>query len=538
MWTPPAGDGPDGRRLALVIALVLFVLGAWPLLLVDLPPFQDLPNHLAVAHIAAHPDLYPQYVFNGFFKSNALLTLWLATVGSHGLLGAARIFTAIVIALSALALPFFTLHFVGRARMLVAMLFLWPLVHGFFLSMGMLNFAFAFPLSLLLLVVVDRQRQHATFARGLGIALLSGVLWYAHPFPLVVVGGVIALDVVLRATWRERGAAALGLVLPLAPVGFLVVVTAFHHLFKAEGAPTSATSAYVFLSPWELLSHWWLDVSGALTRWGSMTVVPAILLPYFAWKRRRDACPLFSKPALALLAAAYVGLPLMLSNWWYLDCRLVPFLWVGLALRLPVSLPKPVAALLVICALSFSAVLGVDYVRLDRDRAAFTAGMSAVPRRATLLPLLFKHRKTSDFTASLTHAWAYYVLEKDTSAPLVFAVERSYPITYRDFPPAALIPPALDRFAEKRGTPVEVCKTYLGADRRDSADCTAEWRRQWAAFWRKAEPNFSYLLTWAMPPAAREFVPPSYRRTFAAGDLEIYARAPAAEAKGAGTSPP
>ena len=61
---------------------------------------------------------------------------------------------------------------------------------------------------------------------------------------------------------------------------------------------------------------------------------------------------------------------------------------------------------------------------------------------------MFKRSKTSDFTASLTHAWGYYTVAKDTSAPLVFAVERSYPITYREFPPRALIPPALDRFAE------------------------------------------------------------------------------------------
>ena len=108
------------------------------------PPFQDLPNHVATAHIVAHPDLYPQYVFNGLFKSNSLLTLWLYLVGGHGLFGAARVFTAVVLAVNALALPLFVLHFAGRRRLLVATLFVWPLVHGFFVSMGLLNFAFAF----------------------------------------------------------------------------------------------------------------------------------------------------------------------------------------------------------------------------------------------------------------------------------------------------------------------------------------------------------------------------------------------------------
>ena len=40
-----------------------------PLLLVDVPPFQDLPNHLATATVIEHPDRYPEFVFNGFFKT-------------------------------------------------------------------------------------------------------------------------------------------------------------------------------------------------------------------------------------------------------------------------------------------------------------------------------------------------------------------------------------------------------------------------------------------------------------------------------------
>lgn len=225
---------------------------------------------------------------------------------------------------------------------------------------------------------------------------------------------------------------------------------------------------------------------------------------------------------MTILAAAYIALPVMLSNWNYLNCRLVPFLWVGLALRLPSALPRPVAALLAVCALSFSAVLGVDYLRLDRDRAEFTAGIAAVPERATLLPLMFEQRKTSDFTSSLTHAWGYYTVAKDTSAPLVFAVERSYPITYRDFPPRKLIPPALDEFAERYGTPAKVCK-ILGQAPADPA-CMAAWRDLWDGFWREAEPRFSHLLTWAIPAEARPMIPPRYHRVFTAGSLEIYTR--------------
>ena len=230
---------------------MLFALAAWPLLLVPLPPFQDLPNHVATAHIVAHPDLYPQFAFNGLFKSNCLLTLWFCLVGGHGLFGAARAFTALVLAANALALPLFVLHFAGRRAVPVAMLFVWPLVHSFSVSMGFLNFTFAFALSLILLTVLDRQRERPTPAGGLGIAALSSVVWYAHPFPLAVVGALVALHVATRPTWRERIDTGVALLLPLVPAGLLSVVSAQQHLVKAENS-SAAAAAFRYLNPWEI----------------------------------------------------------------------------------------------------------------------------------------------------------------------------------------------------------------------------------------------------------------------------------------------
>jgi len=519
----PSSWRSDARLTALV-ALVLFVLAAWPLLLVDLPPFQDLPNHVATAHIIAHPDLYPQYGFNGLFKANCLLTLWFHLVGSHGLFGAARAFAAITLAMNAIALPVFIVHFAGRRALPVAACFVWPLVHSFSYVMGFLNFSFAFGLSLILLTVIDRQRERPTLARGAAIAALAVGLWYAHPFPLAVVGGLAALHAATRASWRARIRTGVALLAPLAPAALLALVTAQHHLVKAANTTTHAAGMISFLNPWEIVEHLWTDVSGALTRWGSMTIVPVLLLPYFAWKQRHVVRPFFTVPAVVMLLVAHALLPEMLSNWYHLNCRFVPFIWAGMAVRLPTTVPRPVAILLAACALSFSAVTGVDYVRLDRDRAEFTAGIDAVPERATLLPLLFKKKKTGEFTASLTHAWAYYTVAKNTSAPLVFAIERSYPITYREFPPAALIPPFLDRAAEMSGTPARLCKKFREIELDEA--CPIIWRDLWNAFWREAEPRFSHVLTWAMPPEARAMIPARYRRVFAAGDLEIYARGP------------
>lgn len=513
------------RALGFAIGATLFVLSAWPIVLVELPPFQDLPNHLASAYIVNHLDRYPDYVFNGFWKSNSLFGLWLSLFSDHDLLAGARSFVALAIAANAFVLPWLVLQLAGRRSMVIASLVLWPLVHSFFLSMGMLNFTIAFPLSLVLLVMLGRQRAAPSTPRAIAIVVLSFVVWYAHPFPLVVIGLLCLVEVGVQPGWRARLRSAIATLLPLAPIGVFLFGTALHHLIKVEGVPLSATKGIVFLMPWELPVHFWLDASGALTRWGSMTAIPAIVLPILAWRGRKTAHPMLGSWGTIALVVGYLGLPVMASNWWHLNARLVPFVWVAFAVRVPQALPRSVIALLVASALAFSVVLGIDYVRLDHDRAELTAGIEAVPERATLLPLLFRRRKTSEFTESLTHAWAYYVLAKQTSAPLVFALERSYQITYRTFPPEAVIPPALDGFAERYATPAQTCamdrKLGLG---RDPSGCAAVWRLLWAQFWQTAEPRFRYILAWAMPPEAHAIIPASYHLSFQAGDLEIYAR--------------
>ena len=234
---------------------------------------------------------------------------------------------------------------------------------------------------------------------------------------------------------------------------------------------------------------------------------------------------------MAILAAAYVGLPVMMSNWWYLNCRLVPFLWAGLlraACR--ARCPGRSRIALAACALSFSAVTGIDYLRLDRDRAEFTAGIDAVPERATLLPLMFKHSKTSDFTASLTHAWGYYTVAKNTLGaadlrgrallpdhlPGVSAAraDPARPRPVRRGRPAAprQVCKLLRQFPDRRGMRRDLARPVVGllAARRSRASATCS-------------PG-------PFRPKSRPLIPARYRRVFAAGDLEIYARADSARA--------
>ena len=185
------------------------------------------------------------------------------------------------------------------------MLFAWPLVHSFSVSMGFLNFTFAFALSLVLLTVLDRQREQPTLARGLGIAALSSVVWYAHPFPLAVVGALVALHVATRATWPERVAPASRFCCRWCRPGSSRCWRR-SSIWSRPSTPRPPPPLQVSLRGRSS------NTSGSMSRarspWGGMTIVPALLLPCFAWPRRRATRPFLSATAMVVLT---VGLRLL-----------------------------------------------------------------------------------------------------------------------------------------------------------------------------------------------------------------------------------
>ena len=181
------------------------------------------------------------------------------------------------------------------------------------------------------------------------------------------------------------------------------------------------------------------------------------------------------------------------------------------------------APLLVACAVVTSAGMGVDYVRLDHDRARYTAGIAAVPEGATLLPLDFSPKGVSMNTRSLLHAWGYYVIDKHTSAPLLFAHSRSFAVMYRQAPDPQFNHLVLEGFAPSMGSPDWSC----GVLRNGGVvvhDCEREWRAHWAELWSGVTPRFDHVLMWSAPPAVMALVPPQYRVVFQKDELTILAR--------------
>jgi hypothetical protein len=98
------------------------------------------------------------------------------------------------------------------------------------------------------------------------------------------------------------------------------------------------------------------------------------------------------------------------------------------------KLSRPLRTLLAFAAITYSVGMGVDYFRIEADRRELTAAMEVVRPRAKLLPLIFDQRGSVTNTYPLMHAWGYYTLEKDISAPLLFASSRSYAFQFREAP--------------------------------------------------------------------------------------------------------
>jgi hypothetical protein len=518
------GQKLSDTRLAVLLAAALFVVAAWPLLLVPLPPLQDLPNHLATATVLAHPSEYPEFVFNGYFKTNSALFAWLERVGPVlGLVTAARTFILAVLALGAAAYPVFMRSFGGRHRMVVASAFVWPLVHNWFVSSGMLDFALSFALSIFLLVALNEVRRRAR----VGTAVVAGVLalaaWYAHVFPVLVVMLLVAVHLVATRAWRRPGE-VVALVAPLVPAGCLVALSLWSQLHEPGGAMQGSVSLDRFLPPWELLYNLWAEWFWAFTWRELATLVPCVVLAFWAILRARDDVPFFGPAAFAVLAALYLFTPYVAGNWFHVNSRFIPFLWLAALVRLPERLPRGLGVALGASAATYIGGMGVDYVRLSDDWVRFAAGTSAVPQGSRLLPLIFRSKGRSENTRSVLHAWGFYVVEKRTSAPLLFAHSRGFPLMYREPPPAQFNHLVLEAFAPAMRSPALFCGSLRTGGVSADEDCRGEWERRWAAFWHEAEPRFDHVLMWDAPEEVMQLVPAEYRVVFRGGELTVLGR--------------
>lgn len=517
-----AGQSPDAfvglehwsdARLTWTISAVLLALASWPLLLVELPPLQDLPNHLVSVEVIQHPERYPDLVVNGFLKTNSPFFLFVATVGEWiGNPPATRIFVFLILALNAWIYPLFVLRMTGsRGRMIVASSVLWAMVHHWYISMGMLNWSLALPIALATLLVLDRQRRAPTLARGVGIALLVLALWYCHALPLMIVGLLVVVHVLEQSNWMARWHSACALLLPFVPGSLLIVGSLVAHFGSLSSEPGGGLREIAFSPPLSLFAGLWARWFAGFSALSLLTGVASTFLLVWGAQRRRESPPFFTYPAMLTLLGFFACAPFWMASWGFVNARFVPFLWFGALLRVPETLSRRTFALLGACALASSVILGVDYVRLDRDAERFKAGMHAVKQGTTLLPLMFARRESSLTTSSLLHAWGFYAIEKQTQKnPLFFGHSRSFPVSYRERPPVQFEELTFSRWPGTMKDPTAICLGFVEAGV-FIEDCQAEFEQRWATFWEAAIPRYEQVLLYRPTPEVLELLPSAYR---------------------------
>jgi len=524
----------DSQR-SYVISLVLFAFSAWPLTLTEVPPLQDLPNHLAAVSIIDRLSSYPEFVFNGFAKTNSALFVWLACFGKFvGYHTAARGFAWVVLAANALVWPRFVLSLTGdRRQMLVATFFIWPMIHPWFVSMGMLDFALSVPLSLAMLMALAKHARSPSPVTAVVVIALGIATWFAHVFALLVVHALVLIEAFAGGpsqSWSGRARRLAVMAWPLSPLTALVMVSVREHFRGADGPILGMLHHSSSAPPWELAYNFWAEWFWGFTKLSMTSVVPCVLLVVLAlWRRacergnedgRRESPMFFSSAALCALVLLFCFTPYRLTNWYHVNSRFIPYVCAALLLRLPRRLPRFVAPILTASAMCYWLGMGVDYVRLDRDRLNFVAAAQDVPEGARLLPLIFNHKGRSENTRSLLHAWGFYVEQKHTSAPLLFAHSKSFPVTYASEPPLRFHALVLENFAASMASAERFCQVQ----RPFTDACEREFRVRWAEFWKEATPRFDYVLMWEPSPEALELVPEDFRVAKRDGGLVLLSR--------------
>ncbi len=503
------------RRLLFLCAAAIFVACAWPLVLVELPPYQDVPNHIASVIVMENPAEYPAFVANGLFKTNAAVYAWVHLLsGVMGHVWAMRLFIVFLLATGAFAYPSLLLEISGRRAMVMGSLFAPPFVHNWFVAMGMLNFALGVAFAMLTIVAMQRARSAPSVGGRLLVALLGVATWYAHavPFTLLLLLFLVELAVAVRVSRKDGLSFAKHAGLPL---GIAVAVA----LVRRVSDLGSGKGGFIYTPPWTSLYNLWAEWAYSFTPLGAATIVSCGLLLVLALRRFREKIPFFSPASFVVLILLFAAAPHSMAGAYYFNARVAGFLWLAMLVRVPPELPRPVVAGLVAIMLSFSASLGIDFVRLSRERAQFDEGIPHVAERAQLLPFIFDRKGSSANTRHMMQAWGTYTLEKHAAAPLVFAHSRTYGVSYSTPPPELLDHVELELQIDQLGSEAAFC-----ANDQEKETCAARYRERWQQLYDVVTPRFDHLLFWGASNDVLANVPAPYARVFERGKLVIYAR--------------
>ena len=443
------------QRLGLIWVVVLLLA---PLLLVDLPPLADYPNHLARAVLLAGQDnadlaaiALPRWAVIPNLGLDLLLVP-LIRVGVPALL-AGRLVLGLALLLPLIGcVAYHRASFGGRS--------VWPLGaalvvgHGTFL-LGFVNFQLGLGPALLAAALWRSARADRPVGTILVVMLVSVVLFFCHLATLAFLLLLIAaqeVETLGRIGWRHLPSRLLAALPLLVGPARLYADSAF-----------AALPAQTLWSPWpEKLLHGAMGFLGYYLWFDLLTV--AVLLGGLALCAlgSRLFVPRSTWLALAVLAVGYAALPYGAKGTQFLDARLpvmaALLLFAGMAPRLP---GWGAIGLLLLITARLGLVAGIwhGHARIIADLRAVIA---AVPPGARVLVGVTGGAVTpslSDGTRTDLHLSALLTIERHAFWPFLFDIPSQQPIE---------LAPALAALAERTSNIPTAADLAVGAP--DAAD--------------------------------------------------------------------
>lgn len=466
-------------RVWMAVALVLTVALLAPLLLVDVPPVLDYPNHLARIFVLAHPDdptLSQIYAPHWRILPNlgmdvlgvALLKILPVQVGGR-----------ILLALSLLA-P--VVGVVAYHRAAFGRFALWPMASGVMATngifhLGFMNFLLSIGLALLGAAIWRALRRRSVWlATAIG-ALMVSVIFFAHLFGMLLfamlIGAEEAIGLWLR--WRMRRLAlgtvlktAAQLALALSPAAMLFALCPL-----AEGSAS--------IGEWYGLQKIWAFFTPVMTTSLTLTLVTAIAVfcvVVLSWRQARWSPGAWL--VLGTLAIAFVLAPSSIKKGTFIDVRLALMIGLVVFASMDPRLGRREAA---VVGVLFAALIGLrsfyissTWIGHRADLADIRAAIASVapgqkvlvargqpgnvletPKPARALPRVYRLDG---------HLGALLAIERKAFWPLMFADPSQQPLD--------ILPP-YRAIADSLGEPIDL--PYLQTDDRVAPGYLRDWRR-------------------------------------------------------------
>ncbi len=406
---------------ALVVSFALL-----PVLIGDLPPLADLPNHLARAHIidqlSSSADLQKYYALEWrllSFQSTDFVLPWLAK--ALGLAWAAKVY--VVATMLLLLGGTAALH-----RALFGRVGLWPatsalFLFNFLLAWGFIAFLSAAGLALLLFAAWIHTAETRGALRAILFAISATLLLLCHLFAFacyaVLVGGY-ELGLAARGTaplGRRILRLAFGAAtfVPAIVLAALSIDTSVRTILQFGGI---ADIARGFVSP----TIMYLD-------WADLLVTYAVAMALWLLYRRKALA--FDRRMLVPLAILFVlalVMPVSMASVWGANLRipcLLAFLLVASSdLRLSQRAGQVLAAGLVLLLATRAIALSVTWSGYERDVAEFRVADQQIARGsrvlATSFPVDYQQRRDPAIFP-LVHLAAFSVIDRDAFLPSLFS---------------------------------------------------------------------------------------------------------------------